>query len=97
MQICKKRQIGQIYLCYFFGAGANFWAMHARTSAISTSGISISAIRTNAIITSGISISAIYFYMMFLGAIKLIVWLSTLIRRFIMVLLVIYAFLSQIR
>ena len=25
----KKRQIRQIYLCYFFLAGANFWHMHA--------------------------------------------------------------------
>ena len=105
-QICKKRQIWQIYLCYFFEASANFWPMHARTSAIITSGISISAIRTSAIITSGICssristkaiiTSAIYFCMMLLGANKPIVWLFTSIHRFLMVLLVIYAVLSRI-
>ena len=26
-QRCKKRQMRQIYLCYFFSAGANFWAI----------------------------------------------------------------------
>ena len=30
IQGCEKRQIWQIYLCYFFPAGANFWHMHAR-------------------------------------------------------------------
>ena len=36
MQRCEKRQIWQIYLCYFFPAGANFWKYDADTSAIST-------------------------------------------------------------
>ena len=106
-QRCKKRQIWQIYLCYFFEASANFWPVHARTSAIITSGISVSAISTSAIITSGISTSiistkaiitsAIYFCMMSSGANKPIFWLFTSIHRFVMVLLVIYAILSQIR
>ena len=26
-QRCKKLQMLQIYLCYFFSAGANFWAI----------------------------------------------------------------------
>ena len=36
MRKCEKRQIWQIYLCYFFPAGANFWKYDADTSAIST-------------------------------------------------------------
>ena len=96
-QRCKKRQIWQIYLCYFMGTGANFWDMHTRTSAISisaiiTSGISTIAISTSAIITGEISISAIitsaiktsaiYAGTMFLGANESILWQSTFIHRF---------------
>ena len=55
LQRCKKRQIWQICLCYFFWAGANFWTMHAYTSAIITSAINTNNTSTSAINTSAIS------------------------------------------
>ena len=43
IQSCKKRQICQIFLYYFFEL-ANVLVTHIRTSAIITSGINISTI-----------------------------------------------------
>ena len=57
IQRCKKWEIREIYLCYFFLASANFWATHAKicTSASSTSAISTCGISTGTMSTSSIS------------------------------------------
>ena len=81
----------------FFGAGANFWAMYALTSAISTSAIITSAIIIRRISTRAFITSAIYFCMMLLGGNNQMFRLSTFISMFLMVLLAIYAVLSGIR
>ena len=38
LQRCKKRQIWQMYLCYSFQGGANFWTMYAwiQTGSVTT-------------------------------------------------------------
>ena len=55
-QRCKKRQIRQIYLCYFFPAGANFWTMHAKNNVPAP--VLLAPVSTDAVSTISISISA---------------------------------------